>query len=420
MGVMVVTSLSNFVTTRLIIDSAGADAFAVYALLTTIPALLPFADLGVGASVVNTIAGTRDVKRDVHIRMTLLSAFRMTLVAAGVVLLLSLALYLLGAWPVVLGGSAATAGLGVVALLCFTMFGVSVPLALGTRVLLGLSRNQLVIVLQGLQGPLVLIAVAAFLPVLKDHDGALALCWYVVAASVAVVGFVVAARRLGEPFLWAVRNILAWEQRGTRIMGTAWPLMIRTGILAAGLQTGRLLISHLGTNQQLAEYSLASLVYGSIGSVVSAAGLTLWPYYAKARSENAYVSPFAASFLFAGGSAALCVAVIVVSPWLFSILSGGAISVSLPTLLTLSFLTTVQAFLYPMTMFLMDKNGLRFQLAPAALMTLMALTLSALLIPSIGAAGPGISTAVSILLVQVTTSTVYIHWRQKRLGRSGP
>ncbi len=55
--VMGLSGVLGIVTSRLIIENFGVDAYAQYGLLASLPALLPFADLGIAASVINRVAG---------------------------------------------------------------------------------------------------------------------------------------------------------------------------------------------------------------------------------------------------------------------------------------------------------------------------------------------------------------------------
>src|SRR4051812_21957044 len=47
---------SNIIITRVLVQRLGLDAYGAIALLSTLTAMLPFADLGLGAAVVNATA----------------------------------------------------------------------------------------------------------------------------------------------------------------------------------------------------------------------------------------------------------------------------------------------------------------------------------------------------------------------------
>jgi hypothetical protein len=56
--VMGLSGVLGIITSRMIIQQFGTDAYAQYGLLSTFPTLLPFADLGIAAIVINAVAGS--------------------------------------------------------------------------------------------------------------------------------------------------------------------------------------------------------------------------------------------------------------------------------------------------------------------------------------------------------------------------
>ena len=59
-AVMGLTGLIGLFTTRLIIGTYGTENYQLYALISTLPALLPFADLGMAAVILNAVGGSTD------------------------------------------------------------------------------------------------------------------------------------------------------------------------------------------------------------------------------------------------------------------------------------------------------------------------------------------------------------------------
>ena len=79
---MGVTGVFGLVNTRLIISHFGTDAYAQYGLLATFPNLMPFTDLGIGAVILNSVAGSSDLRHDAIVRRTLTTAIRVLLASA--------------------------------------------------------------------------------------------------------------------------------------------------------------------------------------------------------------------------------------------------------------------------------------------------------------------------------------------------
>jgi hypothetical protein len=78
----------------------------------------------------------------------------------------------------------------------------------------------------------------------------------------------------------------------------------------------------------------------------------------------------------------------------------------------------VQATKYPLGMYMTDKQGLRFQVLPILLMVPLNLGLSWWLIGVLGAGGPIIGSAVSVLCCQVLPNFWYVarDLKSRRMG----
>ncbi len=101
--VMGVAGVFGLINTRLIISHFGTDAYAQYGLLATFPNLMPFTDLGIGAVILNAVAGSSDLPHDAVVRRTLTTALRVLLCSALVIATTGVVLGLLGLWPTLLG-----------------------------------------------------------------------------------------------------------------------------------------------------------------------------------------------------------------------------------------------------------------------------------------------------------------------------
>ncbi len=73
------------------------------------------------------------------------------------------------------------------------------------------------------------------------------------------------------------------------------------------------------------------------------------------------------------------------------------------------------AAVYPLGMFIMDKQGIRFQVIPTLSMAAVGITLSFVLTPVLGIAGPLIGVAFALVVCQLIPFSVYIVRNKKRL-----
>ncbi|MDF8266472.1 lipopolysaccharide biosynthesis protein [Luteipulveratus flavus] len=407
MLVMVLSGLVSVVTTRLIIEHFGLPAYAQYGLLASMAAWVPFADLGMSAAIMNTVGGSADPARDEHVRRVLTSAVRVLLGSAAVLALVGLLLGVTGAWPTVLGEGLLDGG-GTVATVCVLVFAATLPLGVGPRLLTGLGLNHLQIRVQLLPAPFMLGSVLLLL-LLGDDGTWLAMFSFLGGTVVAGVSLWVAARRVRPQLGAALADVPRVRSvPGARVMDVAWPMLAQMVALPIAMQTDRLLLSHLSTTNELAQYNLASQLFGLIVQTVMAAGIALWPVFAKARADGEVRSPvgLAGGFLVAGLGAGLLLAALL--PVATPLLSDGRISLDAPLVAGFVAFVAVQAAKYPLGMYLTDARGLRFQVAPILVLVPLNLVMSWLLVAPLGAAGPVWGSALAVLLCQVLPNLWYV------------
>ena len=411
MLVVPVTAILGIVNTRLIIDHFGSEAYAQFGLLVGIVSLLPFADLGVSAAVMNAIAASDDPSRDAQARKVLATAIRVLVCSMAVLVTAGILLLVTGSWRPLLGDGLLPGSGPVVATLCLGFIAVGMPIGFGERILSGIGRNHVNVVVTGLRSPLVLLALL-LLVTSGLHVGAyIPLVSYATTFALTAVVCWLAARRVAPLVGHAVRDAFhVMTVPGGGVFAVAWPTLVQMTALPIAMQTDRIVLSHVSSVGELARYNLASQMFTPVWGVVNAAGVALWPVFAKSRAKRELptTSPQRAAVLFGLASAVLCLAIAGVAPWLAARASGGA--VRLPVLLLGSFvvLMTFQAVKYPLGMYMTDPRGLRYQAFWIVLLLPVNLGLSWILALHLGAAGPVIGSAVGVFLCQVAANWHFV------------
>lgn len=420
--VMGLSGALAFVTTRLIIQHFGIDAYAQYGLLASLTSLVPFADLGMSAVVINTVAGSDEPGRDPIVKRTIVSAFRILVCSALVLVCIGVLVTVVGWWPTVLGKGLEPSATGAV-LACVVVFALTLPLGVGQRILTGLGKNHIQIITQGLAAPFILLVVVALVLSGPSSGNYLAVASYAAGTVVAGTALFVAARYLRPQVREAIRAVpKVRSQRGVKTLNVAWPMLVQMIALPIAMQTDRLLLSHLGTTGELAQYNLASQLFGLIIQTMSAAGFALWPIFTKARSASQIKSPntLTAGFLLGGFGLSALLAVLL--PWVVPFISSGRITIT--PWLTIGFVAfvTAQAVKYPVGMYMTDVAGLRYQLIPIVIMVPLNLGLSWGLVAPLGAAGPIVGSAIAVTLCQVIPNLIYVRrdLRHRRAHLSMP
>lgn len=369
------------------------------ALLLAITLLLPFADLGIGAAVTNAVA----VDSLPEARRIVAASLRLLAVAAAAVVLIAAGLTATGLWSTLTGASAQEApALGRDMLLVMALFAAGLPLAVGGRILLAVNRYPLFLLLQGCVPFLTLGVVVWY----RDSTAVtpFLLAPFAAQAAASLAAFTVACRqlRLGPRLLRDL--VLTRSSRATRrIRAAAGPMLLVTIGLPLALQTDRLVLSHVSNRQALAQYAIVAILFGPSWSVISSAGLTLWPKFASAKAavngkpvaayRRAFIAFTVAGCL--GAGVFLGFGPILTKAWAGST-GGGPLLWS-----AFALLLAVQAAHLPGGMFLTQPSELRFQARCIGLMCALNLPLSVGLAKAIGASGPVLASAVTVLALQL-------------------
>lgn len=405
---MGVSGLLGLLTSRMIISHFGTDAYAQYGLLASFPALLPFADLGMAAILINAVAGSTAVRSDPYVRHAITTALRILAVAGAVILALSGLITGLGLWPTLLG-SGLRAGGSAAAMVCLAVFAIVLPLTVGPRLLVGLGRTSTQVACQLLVAPFIFAMVSLAVATRAPVGDYLAVLSYLGSGLVAALALSIAGRQLKPQLGEAVRDVAHLRDvPSLPALNLAWPMLVQMIALPIAMQTDRLLLSHRTSGTELAQYNLASQLFGMVLQAIMAGGMALWPIYARARADAELRSPFKPAVAFALMGLALAGVLALVAPWVAEFVSGGAIVLDGWLIGGFVVFVGLQAVKYPLGMYMTDHRGLRFQVVPILVMVPLNLGISWWLIGVVGPGGPIIGSAITVLLCQVLPNFAYV------------
>ena len=269
-----ISAVLGIVVTRLIIEHYGRASYAEYALVVGIGALIPFKDLGLGASIVNATAGAANPHDDDHLRRVLVSCIRLLSVWTVVVVLGALTISALGLWQTLLGDALAPHGGAFAAGACAALAGVTLAFSIGQRVLIGLGKYAWVVLLNGFQTPIVLVVLLVMVWAGVGTGAYLAVVAYAATLLAAIVACWLADRRIRPTLGRAVRESLRRDVRGVKVFDTAWPMLVQTVAVGLAMQSDRVVLSHVSDNDQLAQYSLAAQMFNPLIGLVATASTT--------------------------------------------------------------------------------------------------------------------------------------------------
>ncbi|MDU8997258.1 MULTISPECIES: lipopolysaccharide biosynthesis protein [Streptomyces] len=390
-----VTAVTNLVLARTVVGAVGVPGYALFALVTTLPAMLPVTDLGAGAAITEAVA--RDTSRQRRlVRGAVVSSARNLMCTGAVIAAVGVTLALFGMWGGLLG-EAAQPGSDLTVAVASVLFGCSMPLGLSRSVLLAVNRNDVAFLLQG-AGSVLLLALVLLAAGLAPSTGVFVSAAFFSQCIVNAFGAVLASRYLGMPLLRMTLGSIregALKDRAP-IAHLALPMTVITAAMAVAYSTDRLVLSHTADATAVAAYSAGAQFFTPASSLLSAAGLPLWALFARRRRTPGaprcqlarLTGYFAAGSLIVGGG------IVVLGPLAGTWMMHQRVQVGTDLMIAFAMLLFVQAVAYPANMWSTDAAGLRFQAIAFSLMAVVNLAVS-IPLARLGPEGPVIGSVLS-------------------------
>jgi O-antigen/teichoic acid export membrane protein len=416
LGTPVVAAL-GLANTAIIVRETGEAVFGLVSLVATITLLFPFADLGIGATVLSASAMLSGPSRDPNAADVIRRAYHVLFAVAGVVIAVGLCVMALNGWAALVGFSSGPADRWAITVAA-CIFALTIPAGLGLRILIGIDRNPLATLVL-MSCPAFALALTALLYVL-DAGG----IWYAVSALGGLligqaIGTVLALRLSGLG--WSAFARVSSSRTGPALLaGSMWLFVVGVG-LPVGLQTGRVLLAHLSTPAELSRYALMAQIYGVCWSVLSTAGLAYWPVFVKRRdaTEETVRMWWRLTATFAGIAAIATVGMVSLGPWAGSVLSGARIDVSASLALAFGALLVTQAVHLPATVLLTRLHEARWQAQWTLAMAAISIGLGCAAAQRFGAVGVVYASALGIFAAQVLPDLLWVPRLVRRRPRVG-
>jgi O-antigen/teichoic acid export membrane protein len=404
-GTPVVAAL-GLANTAVIARETGAEVFGLVSLIATITLLFPFADLGIGDTVLSASAQLSGPNRDPDAANVVRRAYHVLFAVAGVLVLLALCVMAFDSWAALVGFSSGPDDRWAITVAA-CIFALSIPAVLGMRILVGIDRLPLA-TLVVMSCPAFALGVTWVLHVI----GAAGI-WYAVSSLGGLligeaIGTVLALRLSGLGWS-AFARVTRPRGRRRLLAGSMWLFIVGVGS-AVGLQTGRVLLGHLSTPIQLSQYALMAQIYGLCWSALSIAGVAYWPIFVKRRTatEESVRMWWRLTATFAGLAAIALLAIVALGPLAATLLSGGRIDVSAWLALAFGVLLVVQSAHLPSSVLLTRPTEARWQALWALAMAAVSIGLGIVAAARFGAVGVVYASALAILAAQVVPDLAWV------------
>ena len=388
-----VIAIAGLLLTRLVVSNVGEAGYATYALIVGLVALVPFLDLGIGAAVTDAVSRrdsspAGDVASVIHRSVRILG-----LLALGVIAV-SWIFAGLGLWAPILGVPNSS-DVEIASAIGFTLFGISIPLSLGARILQGAERNYIAVGLQTLMAltGLFVVAIAAWLnaPLWVYVSGP-----FLGAVVVAISTTLIASRVTGISLFSS--SHVAPSPSVARLLPIAGPMVIISLAEPVAWQADRLILSHFSTVNAVATYSLVFALFAPLSSLVAASGNSLWPLFAKRRvADTLRVRDLLTTTAgFAGLGVLLAGALVAIGPFLTRFMSKGTINVPTSLFMAFGIVIIIVSAWAPSAMTLTYPKGLRFMAGLTMAQVVTNIPLSIVLASKYGAVGPVVASGIVI------------------------
>ncbi len=408
----------GLVGVRVCLRYLGAEQYGLWMTVSSMTAMLAFADFGMGNGLLNAIARANGRDNREAAASATSSAF-VLLTGLGLILSLLLAIgYPLVRWDWILNASGPTLrGLAarVMAVTLACAF-ISLPLGIVQRVQMGYQEGFINSRWNALGSLLGLIALLAGI-----HARA-TLPWLVLCAA----GAPVVALALNGVALFGYRRPQLRPRSG--LASTAeMRHLLRAGSLffaiqlagVIGYQLPLLAISHLLGPSAVTAFSVPLRLFMVMPTLVGFFLTPLWPAYREAleRGDGAWVSRTVGSSVAISLAAnmAWSVALVLLGPAVLHWWVGPSVSASLGLRLGLAGWATLTGLGGPFAMFLNGAGALRFQAACAWLMAIASLGLCFVLIPRLGVAGAAYAMVLAQAVCVLAPSMLYVPRQLSRL-----
>lgn len=409
-GIPVVAGVGLY-NTSLIVGETGAVSYGIVNTIATLGALLPFADLGIGGSVTTAVAlrhqdGTR---RGLRVQERVVAAYRALLLVAAALCAFSVAIGVLSLWDDILGQTFSPVEQSLISA-CLIIFAFGIPCGLGARMLVGLGRNTLAVAI-GMTSSLFTLATTVSLTLLDVTDMAFALSGFaggLIANSVATLLALRLIRQDGIRIPFPLKKGYHFTH-GRLLAGSGWLFVVTIG-LPVGLETGRIVLSHVSSPHELSEFALMSQIYVLTWSVISTSAGALWTIFAQAREDakGSYRIWRLMVAIFGIGSLVAGVLLWQAGPWIGSVISGGRIDVGQGTAAAFAVLLLAQSLHLPAGSLLTRPRELRYQAICVALMAIVSLSLGISMAPTHGSMAIPVGAATGVFLGQFIPDLFFV------------
>jgi len=413
---------ASLISIPLTINYLGSERYGLWMTITSVSAMLTFADLGLGNGLLNEVAAASAHNDNKRIAAAVSAALHSLSAVAIVILMLLTAAYHWIPWPAIFNvqSSAARSEAGPALAIFIICFALNLPLGMVQRIQLGLQQgfaNNLCGIigsLTGLLGVLVAIHLHAGLPALV-----LAASGAPLLATAINATLLFATKPWLRP-LWTAFNAAAsWKLLR---VGGVFSLMSLIGVL--GASSNNVVIAQLLGAAKVAEYSVAERLFVISSQITATLLIPLWPAYGEAFSKGDFDwihrTLRRTALLGFGISTTTAILLVTLRVPIYSAWISAARLPNIQLLLAIGTATVIANTAQPFGIFLFSINSLRFSLITTLLCSTLGLGARIVLVQRTGVSGIAWATGATQLLFNTLPAMFYVALLLKRAALQSP
>lgn len=420
-GLAKIVSVSTaLISVPLTLRYLGAERYGLWMTMSSLVAMLGFADLGVGNGLLTSVASANGRNDRIAIKAYVSSAYCVLSLIAVVAIATFSVGYPFVDWRRIFNLQTEIArreaAPALAALIC--CFALAIPIGIAQKVQMGLQRGFLASLWQcaasllALAGVLVVIHWRAPLPLLVL---ALVGAPLLIGVMNGLTFFVFLAPDIAP----SLRSVSIPAIRSIAGIGTLFLILQIVGALAYA--SDNIVIARILGAAAVAGYAVPVQMFNLIGTVIVMALAPLWPAYGEAiaRGDTRWVkSTLKRSLFLSVGVASTGAAILVVAgPWLIDRWVNHAVAPSIQLLVGLGVWKVVEAAGNSLAVFLNGARVVRLQIVMASLTAVSAIVLKIVLVRDMGPAGAVWASIAAFSICSLLPCSLYIKTYLQKPGR---
>ena len=392
---------ATLISVPLTLHYLGAERYGMWMAMSSLIAMLSFADFGIGNGLLNAVAQANGRDDRAAIRGLVSSAFFVLSAVALTLGLLALVANSVAPWPRLFNVQSALAEqeVGPAFAVLFVCFALAIPLGIVEKVQMGLQQAFAASLWQC--GASVL-SLASLLLVIHLQGG---LPWLVLSL---VAGPLVGSALNTVIYFGAIARDIAPSARlvsrryMTQIARIGLLFLFLQIVVAVAFSSDNIVIAQILGASAVAEYAVPERMFSIVSMVFGLALVPLWPAYGEAieRGDRVWVRrTLQRSLLLAFGFAGLgSMTLVFIGPHLLALWVGHVINPPFLLLLGLGLWKVIETCGKALAVFLNGATVIRLQIISGTLMGIAAITLKVVFVKQFGIAGVPWATITAYLI----------------------